>query len=345
MKNLHEFKRQENESVLDYLTKAALWSDSIRNGTLLADGRILKDISPSEIQQINNYIWDEINPFIEKEAKYMLKNYHRRYSEYEDIFQQLSLEVFKEFYKYNNPRYTKKTYCFSTFVKNLSKEAYKQFASSSKGVSPEKFKKDNLIRKSKEKISKEKNIEPSQVTFKEVVNDIRNNNMKISEDLVRNKIEFQEEFLTDIVPDLEKDVTYEPEELIFNSEYGLFSEMIEEEESQVAILLEKFFSNITLVQKFLFLHLDNPDRIGLSLNSQLITLCKKYPKSQKHIYYDDKYKHDRVSEEYIHHQKYEVKKKFLSFCENEGLTALNIVNNINIYEIKKEIYKNVVNQV
>lgn len=115
------------ETVNQYLTKASRWIDVIRNGMWYEDDacidlRIMEEVEQKEVE---NYIFSIMYPTILK-ATHEFINRYKVFELEDDLSNQLALDVFMDFHKFNNPKYSDQVdlnYQFSTFVKIYMKDA------------------------------------------------------------------------------------------------------------------------------------------------------------------------------------------------------------------------------
>lgn len=110
-----------------YLTQAATWIDSIRNGKLISDGRCLKEeLSGIEKSDLESYIMEMLMPEIEMIAKAKKRKANLDYDKAEDFKAILIMKTYEDFYKFNNSSYLndkEKQYTISTFLEHKSHEA------------------------------------------------------------------------------------------------------------------------------------------------------------------------------------------------------------------------------
>ena len=121
------YEMKNKETVNQYLTKASRWIDVIRNGVWYEDDACidLRIMEASEQKEVENYIFSIMYPTI-LSATHEFINRYKVYELEEDLGNQLALDVFMDFYKFNNPRYSDNVdlnYQFSTFVKIYIKDA------------------------------------------------------------------------------------------------------------------------------------------------------------------------------------------------------------------------------
>ncbi len=110
-----------------YLSEAASWVDSMRNGTSLKDGRILKDIlSNEEKKELENYLMEILMPEIKIVSKAKKNRAKLDYDKAEDFQAILTMKVYEDFYKFNNVKFLvnkEKQYTISTFIDHKAREA------------------------------------------------------------------------------------------------------------------------------------------------------------------------------------------------------------------------------
>ncbi len=121
-----------------YLTQAAVWMDSIRNGVSLDNGEVLKDsLSDNEKQELTGYIMEVMMPELENEVHFKSRRFGFDYDKTEDFKDILCLKVFEEFYRFNNPRFLKdktKRYTIVTFIDHKSREAMRDLMVEERGL-------------------------------------------------------------------------------------------------------------------------------------------------------------------------------------------------------------------
>lgn len=130
MINVLDFSKFGSEKEL--LSAAAKAMDSIRNGSEY-EGVVLSDVMTSEeIKTFTDYVGELIMPYI-KEA--VMNNYAKVDRMEEDTIQNLAMQIFKNFDKFNNSK-TKEygeTFEFSTFVKLYLKDAIRKTRAQERG--------------------------------------------------------------------------------------------------------------------------------------------------------------------------------------------------------------------
>ena len=122
-----EFLKKESEKKDEYFTKAATWMDSMRNGTVLEDGRCLQDeLSQVEQRELAENIMENLMPEIKMVAKFKKKRTGLDEYKAEELEAILVMKVFENFHKFNNVNHLNdkgKRYTISTFIENKAKEA------------------------------------------------------------------------------------------------------------------------------------------------------------------------------------------------------------------------------
>lgn len=125
-----EFRFTEGASKELFLTNAAKWTDSLRNGTILEDGRCLEtELTEDEKVELENYIMAVLEPEIEIMVKAKKRKANLDYDKAEDLKVILMMKVYEDFYKFNNVEYLtdkEKQYTISTFLEHKTHEAMRE---------------------------------------------------------------------------------------------------------------------------------------------------------------------------------------------------------------------------
>lgn len=125
-----EFRFPEGSNKELFLTRAARWTDSMRNGTVLEDGRCLKvELAEDEKVELENYIMEILEPEIDIMVNAKKRKANLDYDKAEDLKVILMMKVYEEFYKFNNVEYLtnkEKQYTISTFLGHKTHEAMRE---------------------------------------------------------------------------------------------------------------------------------------------------------------------------------------------------------------------------
>lgn len=152
----------------EFFTKAAAWIDSMRNGTLLADGRCLKrDLSELEQQELMEYVMVQLLPEIKLVAKFKKKRTYLDDYKSEELEAILTMKVFEEFHKFNNKEYLankQKQYTISAFIEHKAREAMREMLIQERGLPVNVIRNLKLINDNVQAIAEEEEIGRDEVT-------------------------------------------------------------------------------------------------------------------------------------------------------------------------------------
>jgi len=145
-----------------YLTQAATWMDSMRNGNLISDGRCLKEeLSEDEKSDLESYIMEILMPEIEIIAKAKKRKANWDYYKAEDFKAILIMKTYEDFHKFNNASYLtdkKKQYTISTFLEHKSHEAMRDMMIEERNLPANAIRNLGIINDAIIEISKRKEI-------------------------------------------------------------------------------------------------------------------------------------------------------------------------------------------
>lgn len=144
----------ENENRDDYLTRMAEAMDSVLNHKPYKEGQSLADtMSGAEIEEMKHEIWKQIEEPLSDAAHYVIYMTGLNRLE-EDFRQELSMEVWKNFCRYNNPEYGKSgaRFTFVTFISIYVKPALRRVIGRSEGYGRRTADKIRLVGKARKRI-------------------------------------------------------------------------------------------------------------------------------------------------------------------------------------------------
>lgn len=159
------------ECKADYLTRMAKVIDSIRNGVEAPEfGFSLRELlSEGEKREVEDYVFNIMLPTIKEEGCYYIrKNGMKAIAD--DYLNQLYLEVWKNFHKFNNPSYkeTEGTCSFRTFVKIYTKDPARTVTNNENGVSKRAGYKKSIIKKTQRYITNNYGIDVDDITAEDI---------------------------------------------------------------------------------------------------------------------------------------------------------------------------------
>ena len=157
----------------DYFTKMALCLESVREGTIMADGSNLQEeLNEEEKSELLGYVIDSL----EFEMKPAVKHYSfLDYHQAEDMGSLLKIKLIETIHTYNNPNYLKdksKRYSISTFVSKKASSAMRDYLSDERNLPVNAIRNLRTISKIISQISAEEQIIPSAVTPEQVMKEL-----------------------------------------------------------------------------------------------------------------------------------------------------------------------------
>lgn len=126
--------------------------------------------SKADIERYKDYVWRIMQPTVDEIGRYFGNRLYR-YQGIEDFIANLYMNIWKNFYRYNNPKYkSSKTteYSFHTFVSNYVAGTLRVTYTYDHGYSKRLHDYMLLVRKTKMYIAAEKNINMDDITAEEV---------------------------------------------------------------------------------------------------------------------------------------------------------------------------------
>lgn len=125
-------------------TEMARVIESIRFGTVLPDGKNLKDeLSESEKNEVENYVFERLMPEIITDVKMRGRRAQLDYSKEEELQSIMMMKVYEEFPKYNKQAHLKEqglTFELSSFLNQIAKAAMREMMLQERGYG------ENVIR-------------------------------------------------------------------------------------------------------------------------------------------------------------------------------------------------------
>lgn len=162
----------ENENWDDYLTRMAEAMDSVENRLPYKDGPSLAEtMSGAEIEEMKHEIWKQIEEPLSDAAHYVIYMTNLNQLE-EDYRQELSMEVWKNFCRFNNPRYGKSSgrFTFVTFISIYVKPALRRVIGRSEGYGRRTSDKIHLVGRARKRIlEQEPDRDPYQISADELL--------------------------------------------------------------------------------------------------------------------------------------------------------------------------------
>ncbi|MDD3138861.1 MAG: hypothetical protein PHX08_07815 [Lachnospiraceae bacterium] len=159
---------KETQKKETYFTEAALWVDSMRNGTILSDGRCLvSELSEDEKQEFMNYLMGLLMPEIDTVTRFKKNRTSLNYHKTEELKAILTMKVYEDFHKFNNVNYLKnkqKRYTISTFVDHKAREAMRELLIQERNLHVNAIRNLRIIINTVVAIAEEQEICPDAVT-------------------------------------------------------------------------------------------------------------------------------------------------------------------------------------
>jgi hypothetical protein len=156
-----------NEDRSEYLARMAKVIDSIHTGRVIPEiGKNYKEtLNEDEKNEIQNYVFEVMLPIIKEEGNFYIKKAGLR-DVAEIYLNQLYLEVWKNFHKFNNPIYRDMDVncAFRTFVKVYTKEPARKTLNSENGQSKHFGYKKNIISKTQKYITVNYGLDTEDIT-------------------------------------------------------------------------------------------------------------------------------------------------------------------------------------
>jgi len=275
----------KQETVDQYLTKAARWIDVIRNEAVYPekDCMELLDLDEEACKEITNYIFTVMQPIIKEAAEVTIHKY-QMYSIMEDFENQLYMDVFMGLHKYNNPRYTTKENLnckFSTFINLFIKDATRLTWREHRGITKRADDKKRIVQKAMELASESYLKAPEDLSVEEIWTCIPDNvNTKMSESDVRDVLVYMKGNLSlqalsrDMHPCIEEDMI------------SFLDPAIEKE-------IREFLKSMRPVERFVFLqqnefcsdHFARMSREELLTEEVFVKLCEEDKFGSRNITY------------------------------------------------------------
>lgn len=240
-----EFLFQEDEESLDqYLSKAAKWLNQLKTGEIEDD--ILEELYESEEKQIclKNYIFKVMEDTLVNYAKEKTRTWTLKESK-EDFYQNLAYEVWRNLYKFNNPEHNTRSYT-SSFQNFLNVYCRRGAIQSSvlfyKHYTKHLHRQMRQLQRALDKLVEETNLEEENIPFNclyERVNDC--GYLNLTENTVR--FLWGEKFTSDSCEVKDQDIEY--------YEYGFDKIFRIDEEVREQLL--KFYGTLRPIQQFIIL--------------------------------------------------------------------------------------------
>ncbi len=176
-----------NEDRNKYLTRMAVVVDSINTGREIPElCASYKDIlNETEQQEVKDYVFEVMAPVIKEEGNFYIKKAGIKEMA-DDYLNNLYMEVWKNFPKFNNPDYkgTDGTCAFRTFVKVYTKEPGRKTTNTENGHSKYYGYKMSIIRKAQDYIAINLGVDTDDITpelIHEFLPKVSNNQLSVND--------------------------------------------------------------------------------------------------------------------------------------------------------------------
>jgi len=303
------------ETVNQYLTKASRWIDVIRNGVWYEDDASidLRIMEKSEQKEIENYIFSIMYPTI-LGATHEFINRYKLYDLEEDLGNQLAMDVFMDFYKFNNPRYSENVdlnYQFSTFVKIYVKDAVRVTWRKQEGITKRMDDKRRVVKLAMERAAQANCKSDDALSIDEIYAHTKKvSKSKLSKDEVRDVLSYMnapiplDAVKKEVHPTTEMETTIDP---------------------IIAEQLSGYVSNLRPLERFILLQqLDycpecysRISREQLANEEIFIKLCENDAVGQKHLIYIEESNSKMVEIDFIRSFREASKERFSKFIKSK----------------------------
>ena len=318
------FLYDANEERADkYLTKAARWIDVINNNAVYASADCVEvaAMKKEERKELVNYVYGIMHPIIDKQAD--IYAYKNKMADIEDEFKNIfAMEVYENFYKYNNPRYNRNMYFFSfvTFIMVYIDDAARTAKRELFGYGKRLDDRRRLVEKAREKAMTRYHKDYDDVTVKDIhmcMKYVTSNPLDESE-------------ILKVVNATKKAVSVEECCDLAKEECEVITFM----DPVVKGAIEDFMSELRPLQQFVFLQnyeycsdkYAHMSRQELSEDETFIRICEADVSGNDNIIDFAEYKKKKVDEKFIDNQRLYVRKQFAGVvislgCEAEDLSG------------------------
>lgn len=110
---------EKKENINRYLSRAARWYDVIQNGATYDEAEcwLVEEMDADGRKEVMDYVFGVMYKTIIEVANYHIHHWNL-YDIEDDYINEFSLEIYRNFYRYNNPKYgsISRDYSFMTFV-------------------------------------------------------------------------------------------------------------------------------------------------------------------------------------------------------------------------------------
>lgn len=162
-------KNKENENM--YLTRAARWYDVIFHDGKYeeSDCCLVEQMNAEEQRELVNYVYGIMEHNIREIGNYCVRTWNM-YDIEEDFRNQFAMEVFRQFHKFNNPKYNESDwmYSFSTFIQIYAKDPARIVRRRDKGFSKRLDDRRKVVKKARERAAFKLNKDLDDVTVDEI---------------------------------------------------------------------------------------------------------------------------------------------------------------------------------
>lgn len=310
----------KNETVDQYLTRAARWVDVIRNEAVYpeADCMELLKMKEEEKKELINYVFSIMQPMI-KEAATVMVHRQQMYAMMEDFENQLSMDVFMGFHKFNNPRYmtTENLNCmFSTFINLFIKDASRIAWREQRGLTKRADDKKRIIQRAMELASELYMKSPDVLSVEEIhscIPEITDRNLteaEVREVLILMKGNLSLQALSrDMHPCIETDMI------------SFLDPSIEKE-------IRQFLNSMRPVERFVFLQQNEfcPDQFARMTREELVAeeifveLCENDKFGCRNVSYIEETHSKVVSVSFLKNVRLSSKERFIKVIRNLDCT-------------------------
>ena len=239
-----EFYQQEVESTKNYLTRAARIYDSIKNGTPLEAGNVLKDtITETEKSEFMEYIMDIMNPIIVRVVECESKASHLTFQVQEILLSRVYEMIMTDFTSFNNRKDDQTEYSLETFIKSKIGDIIRNAVAEDQGIGVNRSRQRNLVFRTRATIAREKQIDEAEVSVDEICARIDAENKKknyrnVSRKLVMELLGLEKGLVS--ISDME-----ENGEQLGCLQNGLVTEFDSEMDYDTVVILDEAFSSFS----------------------------------------------------------------------------------------------------
>jgi len=162
----------KNDTVEEYLRRAACWFDSYYNGMPLPDGSFIKDVlNTAEQRELINVVGEVFYRYCVRVANTIVQNIYIKPDFREDFYQYLALQAWTSLYKFNNSRVKEcgTEFAFYTFIKHRVYNSLRLIESDITGVKRDALIQLNAINKAKNLSAAELIVSPDDIGIEQII--------------------------------------------------------------------------------------------------------------------------------------------------------------------------------